>query len=132
MTEFEMHQALLEAGYPDTPGIYAIEVANKIVYVGQSKRLAARLAEHQRRILRPRQDEEYKYQLLHDIHDPYKCGERISFKILENCEQEQLDEKEAYWILHYEPVLNSVIPGRRRRKLREEYSMQQFIQDLGI
>lgn len=132
MKQYEMYLKLLEAGYPDTPGIYAIKVANQIVYVGQSKKLASRLSEHQRRILYPRQDEEYKYWLLHDIHDPYKCAQTISFEILEECAADQLNDREAYWILHYNPVLNSVIPGRKRRKLREEYSLIQFMEDLGL
>lgn len=85
-------------------GIYLIrnKVNNK-VYIGQSVNVRRRLMEH----LRSGQPEKYSIKSEKDKNNPIhqaiqKYGvENFEAKIIEKCEQSQLDEKERYWISQF-------------------------------
>lgn len=85
-------------------GIYLI--TNKVngkKYIGQSVNIERRFSEH----LRSGQPEKYSHKNERDINTPIhtamqKYGvQNFSLTILEECEKNQLDEKEKYWISYY-------------------------------
>lgn len=84
-------------------GIYAIQVNKLIVYVGQSKNIHRRIIEHWTGIY-GRSSQENKYKLLSAAiaaHYP------ISFYLLEECKDKELNKKEEFWIKAINPILNS-------------------------
>lgn len=89
------------------PGIYAITVDDKIVYVGQSKWAHSRLSDHIYNIQNGMLVEDYKYKLLLAAK---LGGHKIRFKILEYCEQEKLLEVEKQHISEHKPLLNVITP----------------------
>lgn len=127
-------QELMEAGFPDCPGIYGIVVNGHVVYVGQSKDIARRLAEHKINILILTSKSEPKYRLLHAIHDQRQYNQRISFKViqtLDNPTKDQINAMERFWIDQYNPVLNTVRYNKPRKDLNQ-YSLEQFAEDIGL
>lgn len=72
-------------------GIYKIEnLLSGEVYIGQSKDIENRIKEHRYH------NQSYIDKVLHDI-----GFENFSFSILEICNEEELDEKEDYYILQF-------------------------------
>ena len=86
-------------------GIYTIGVADKVVYVGKSKDMLNRICNHIQHI--KDETEGHKYKLLKGIQNR---GYTITFNVLEYCGNENLDEKEVYWINEIKPYLNSQFP----------------------
>lgn len=80
-------------------GIYKIEnQINKKCYVGQSINIERRWAEHQRDI------KNLDYPLYLSIN---KYGlENFKFEIVEECSQDELNQKEIYWIKEYNSYFN--------------------------
>ena len=126
----ELKQWFIEGGWPETPGIYGIQVNNQIVYVGQSKNLARRLAEHLFKI-ECKGRKEKKYELLDGISSKDGFNQPIRFCELARATEEELNDKEKYFIDKYDPCLNTVRPGRPRKDL-SNYSLKDFAKDLGI
>lgn len=91
---------------PESSGIYALLVNNQIVYVGQSKNLAQRIAQHEYE-LEKRNPKEKKYQILKQVIHKYQ--QSVSFQILE--QTDNLNERENYYINEYSPILNTVTPS---------------------
>lgn len=85
-------------------GIYLIENnINHKKYVGQSVNVKRRFSEHKEKAFNQR-SKEYNYPLYRAIR---KYGlTNFSFKIIEKCEQEKLNEKEIKWIKYYESYKN--------------------------
>lgn len=84
-------------------GIYCIKVNKCIVYVGKSNDILGRVKSHVTSIYN-KNNKENKYQLLRD------CGNRkhkITFWLLEECEEAELNSKEKFWINFIKPCLNS-------------------------
>lgn len=80
-------------------GIYIIRnLDNGKVYIGQSTDIAQRLRHHKRMLLKG----EHPNSLMQRSYDAH--GGRFSFKILEACEEAQLDERERYWISYYDSM----------------------------
>lgn len=78
-------------------GIYVIinNLSGK-KYVGQSTNIQRRWYNHRSKSMHPRKPDEFRNLLYQDIR---KYGlENFSIEILEECEKEQLKEKEIYWI----------------------------------
>lgn len=103
-------------------GIYKItNLINKKVYIGQSINIEQRWAKHRN------STDDFA------IHKAFrKYGiENFDFEILEKCSQEQLDEKEKYWIEYYDSLNNgyNMIPGGSngagyaKGKAVEQYSL---------
>ena len=108
-----------------TSGIYIlyidnIDLDNLIpIYVGQSKNIYARKNNHKSKIKRlfNLPDEvyndsimlnsgEYLYcKLVSTLKNNGKDMEDIKFKVLEYCNQEELDEREQYWIKYFESTI---------------------------
>lgn len=84
-------------GWKKITGIYS--VTNKIngkIYVGESKNILSRWSDHRTKSVRPRKKEHYTKELYKDIRE-YGI-ENFEFKILEECEEKDLKDKEIFWI----------------------------------
>lgn len=86
-------------------GIYLItNLINNKVYVGQSNDIHRRYTEH----LRSGQPDKYAHKNERDINTPIhkamqKYGiDNFALTILEECKEEELNEKEKYWIKYYQ------------------------------
>lgn len=81
-------------------GIYKIEnTINGKVYIGQSVNIKKRFIEHRYRAYDKSDEKTYSLYLYSAIR---KHGvENFSFSIIEECNAEELNEREMYWIDHY-------------------------------
>ena len=97
--------------YDNEAGVYKIKIEDNIVYIGKSRNLLQRLADH---IAGIESGEQHKYQILRQAKE---AGLNVQFDAIyySNCkEQEAIDVdigyQEAYYINHYKPALNQQIP----------------------
>ena len=103
----------------DYSGIYKIEnLVNGKIYIGQSKQIRQRWTEHKKELRHNRHRNEYLQRAWN------KYGEdNFKHEILELCSEEELDEKECYYINLYKTFDNdngyNLTSGGGRRK---EYS----------
>lgn len=103
----------------DACGIYAIQVDDKILYVGQSKWITDRVLSHifeMTNCLKKVLLDEYvekKYKILASA---VLTGHKIEFITLCECnkDKEELDEKEIYYINLYNAPLNTYRPKRHK------------------
>lgn len=80
-------------------GIYIIRnLENGKVYIGQSTDLMRRLREH-KRMLKKGEHPNVLLQRSYNAHDG-----RFSFKVIEECDESALDEREVYWISYYDSM----------------------------
>ena len=86
-------------------GIYEWRIEGVGVYVGQAKRLAARMRAYPnnvRKLLEGRPWRKSADRPFRDVHyalrDAHEAGASVTFSILENCPPELLNERERYWI----------------------------------
>ena len=93
------------------PGIYCIKINEKIVYVGKSRNMLQRLAEHYVGI---KAGKEKKYRIMAEAQ---RKGYSINFDVLyyatartPSAIKEEIGEKEGEYIRQYQPVLNTQIP----------------------
>lgn len=79
-------------------GIYKIQnLINGKVYIGQSVNIARRWKEHRNSAENSRTDSD---NAIHRAMKKYGLS-NFSFKVIEECLAEELDEKEIYWISYY-------------------------------
>lgn len=97
-------------------GIYKIEnLVNGKIYIGQAVNIQRRIREHKlvSRYNNPK-NSEYNFALSRAIR---KYGlNNFSFDIIEECKQEELDDKERYWIKYYNSYndgYNETIGGKK-------------------
>ena len=90
-------------------GIYCItNLINNKKYIGQSNNIGRRWKEHKENYLRPK-DRSYNSPIYQAIR---KYGiENFKFEILEECNIEELDEKEIYWINFYQTFIDDTNNG---------------------
>ena len=93
------------------PGIYEICIDDQTVYIGKSKNMLRRLAQHWVGI---NTESEHKYCILSEAKT---LGHKVSFHVLHYAENllpqqidEELGEKEGEFIRELKPVLNTQIP----------------------
>ena len=93
------------------PGIYCIKINEKIVYVGKSRNMLQRIAEHYVGI---KAEKEKKYRIMAEAQ---RKGYSINFDVLyyatgriPSAIIEEIGEKEGEYIRQYQPVLNTQIP----------------------
>ena len=90
-------------------GIY--KITNKInnhCYIGQSTQIEIRQKDHKIAAFNQNQDT-YEYPLYRAIR---KYGiENFEFEVIEICNNEELNDKEVYWINYYSPEYNQTIGG---------------------
>jgi hypothetical protein len=79
-------------------GIYKIrdEITGK-EYIGQSKELDRRINTHKRKFANDDKST-----------DLYRFCKKPTFKLTEECEESELDEKEIYWIEYYDTFYNGL------------------------
>ena len=92
-------------------GVYSITVNNKIVYVGKSNNILYRMAEHWCSIINPKEN---KYKVLAEAK---MRNYNIKFNVLYSAKSqskseidEEIGEKEGYYIRLIQPPLNYQIP----------------------
>ena len=85
-------------------GIYKIEnLINHKIYIGQSVNIDKRWREHKKNFL----DEEDSSYNTHLYKSMRKYGiENFDFSIVELCLQEELNEKERFWVSYYDSFFN--------------------------
>lgn len=83
-----------------TPGIYAICIDDRIVYVGKTRDLYARAKTHKSNILN---SNEVWYPLARDFH---QRGHLFTMKILAKPEYKDLDKTEKEFIEKFKPLFN--------------------------
>lgn len=104
-----------------TIGIYKIEnLTNGKIYIGQSIEIEKRWQKHL-----TAQDDFYIHKALR------KYGKtNFSFQILEECNQEELDNKEKYWIDYYNSLTpngyNMIPGGSNGMGLAKGYEIEQY------
>lgn len=93
------------------PGIYCIKINEKIVYVGKSRNMLQRIAEHYVGI---KAEKEKKYRIMAEAQ---RKGYSIDFDVLyyatartPSAIVEEIGETEGEYIRQYQPVLNTQIP----------------------
>lgn len=90
------------------PGIYCIKVRGQIVYIGKSKNMLERIAEHYVEIKKESED---KYRVLAEVQ---RQGLSIDFDVLYYAKsadiENEIGQKEGEFIREYLPVLNTQIP----------------------
>lgn len=96
-----------------SPGCYAIYIDDLLVYIGKSRNMLERLAQHIECIEQDA-NKSNKYRVLHEAH---QSGHRIRFDVLFYCNkkyQDSIDAEigkiEGELIRHYKPILNYQIP----------------------
>lgn len=89
--------------YSKSCGIYMIynNITNQ-TYIGQSKNIFARWNEHYRASLKHNRDKSYLHNAMRK--NNISC---FWFKILEICDESELDEKEIFYIKLYESTVNN-------------------------
>lgn len=116
------------------PGIYAISLKDKIVYIGKSSNMTSRLIAHMIHI-ENLDDKCNKYIVLNEAQ---RAGLKIQFSVLSYCPIEELDQEEARLIRQYMPVLNYQIPKLDNphrfevQKRAKEISFEQLARELEI
>ena len=102
-------------------GIYKItNLINNQCYIGQAVDIESRWARECLNAIRP-QYKAYNYPLSKDLREFGK--ENFSFEILEECNIEELDEREKYWIKYYDSFhngYNQTIGGEGIHKISSE------------
>lgn len=95
------------------PGIYAIKIEGKIVYIGKSLNMLKRLSQHMAEI-QNQKPKSHKYQVLRQAH---LRGIDITFDVIKKCYgktfselEDALGVAEAYYIQLHRPALNYQIP----------------------
>ena len=93
------------------PGIYCIKIDSQIVYIGKSRNMLVRIAEHYVGI---KQGSERKYRILAEAQ---RKGATIDFDVLYYAKNlrywdivEEIGQKEGELIRQHRPVLNTQIP----------------------
>lgn len=112
--EENVYKWLKRDGWADKyeyPGIYEIRIDDQTVYIGKSKNMLRRLAQHQIGI---EKQEERKYRILAEAK---RHRHKVSFDVLyyaveltPTLIEEELGEKEGEFIRANMPVLNTQIP----------------------
>ena len=92
-------------------GIYCIKLNDQIVYIGKSRNMLVRIAEHYVGI---KQGSECKYRILAEAQ---RKGYSVDFDVLYYAKNqrywdivEEIGQKEGEYIRQYRPVLNTQIP----------------------
>lgn len=94
-------------GIEEKAGVYAITIDSKIVYVGQSVEMYRRCAQHIYNIENAMLNQEKKYLLLLSAK---LGGHSVDCIALEYCAEDDLREREDYYIEYYKPCLNIYTP----------------------
>lgn len=87
------------------PGIYEWKIEGEGVYVGQAKRLAARMRAYPNNVrkilnkMRWRAGSSRDFRSVHHaLHRAHESGATVTFSVLAYCAAESLNERERYWI----------------------------------
>ena len=93
------------------PGIYCIKIDGQIVYIGKSKNMLRRLAQHWVGI---KTESERKYRILAEAKRHTHCVSAdvlyYAVELTPSLIEEEIGEKEGEFIREYRPALNKQIP----------------------
>lgn len=97
------------------PGIYSISIAGRVVYIGKSRNMLIRLAQHIYYTTYPNYNTAHKYKI---INLAKFMGYEVSFNVISHCPyipsttgiDEWLGQEEGELIREYLPPLNYQIP----------------------
>ena len=107
LDSFIAENALLKTITNDVSGVYAITIDNYIVYVGQSKNLYRRCAQHIYNIENAMCNKEKKYLLLLSAK---LGGHKVDCELIAEWDESELNECEDWFIEHANPCLNILTP----------------------
>lgn len=83
-------------------GIYKIEnLVNRKIYIGQSVNIPQRWAEHKANLRNNKHENKHLQNAWNKYHE-----ENFDFSVLEECSENELDEKECYYIDYYDSYNN--------------------------
>lgn len=117
------------------PGIYEWRIGDAAVYVGKAKRLRKRIREYPnnvRKLLTGAPYRRGKATAFRDIHHHLRRAHDeqivVRVRVLENCENDELNSREQYWIAIRRAeadnggpqVLNATRPSRDRTSVRRQ------------
>lgn len=125
----ENHYNLVQQYYEETPqetkdqyegksGIYGIYCDNRLVYIGKSADLLKRFIAHKANTFCD-ESPEYNSKKYVEMREACLKGHSIQIQVLEYCDKADLSSREDFYIEHYQPALNTIIPngyGRHTRK----------------
>lgn len=95
-------------GKYDGPGVYCIKINQQIVYIGKSKQMDVRIANHICNILK--QSDEWRSHKYEILRQALTSNFTIGFDVL--YKGEDFNNQEGYYIRKYKPVLNYQIPDK--------------------
>lgn len=105
----EQAQELLKDKYEkyNHPGIYSISINDNLAYIGKSRNMAIRIANHVQEIENNKKSNKYI-----QLRRAKKAGCRISFDVLEilDLDDELISKEEAKLIRQFYPPLNMQVP----------------------
>lgn len=110
----------------DYSGIYKIEnIVNGKIYIGQSKQIRQRWSDHKKELRHNRHKNEYLQRAWN------KYGEKnFKHEVIELCSEEELDEKECYYIELYETFNNdkgyNLTAGGGRNKILSDSTREKL------
>lgn len=96
--------------YEGKSGIYGIYCDERLVYIGKSTDLLKRFIAHKANTFCV-ESPEYNSRKYIELRGAVLKGHSISLKPLEYCDKEDLSAREDFYIDHYQPALNTIIPG---------------------
>lgn len=103
-------------------GIYKItNKKNNHCYIGSSKDIYNRWRNHKQTHNNPKR-KEYGYKLYSAMRS-YGI-ENFNFEILEECDNNQLLDRERYWYNYYKPEYNMMFPDRGPGKMKPHHSKE--------
>lgn len=111
---FIVENGLLSTIPANSAGIYAITIDGRVVYIGESKNLAQRCAQHIYNVENAMLNQEKKYLLLLSAK---LGGHKVDCELVETCNLENRFERENYWITTTKPILNKNIYCEKRQEI---------------
>lgn len=96
--------------YEGKVGIYSITINNEVVYVGKSTNILNRWIAHKIHTTWP-ESRDYNSIKYSQMRRALELGYNINMAVIEFCTKDIIDDREKYWIRHYNPAFNTYVPS---------------------